>query len=137
MNKISLIGTAFFFDTISFYLREDVWTLMSMMHALIVVTMVLVLDTAQVFLRDSTEARPVLLRHVEGFFIFLYLVSIAWMIVVIVLKRPLPSSDDEERLDTQAGSRYLNGEFYNSKIFLYRVSQKKRNGEFSVLYFKK
>eukprot|EP00057_Strongylocentrotus_purpuratus_P010006 XP_011664480.1 PREDICTED: uncharacterized protein LOC579173 isoform X3 [Strongylocentrotus purpuratus] len=87
---------------------EDLWTLMSMMHGLIVVTMVFVLDTAQVFLRDSTEARPVLLSHVEGFFIFLYLVSIAWMIVVIVLKRPLPSSDDEERIDTQAGSRYSN-----------------------------
>ncbi|XP_071496060.1 proton channel OtopLc-like [Diadema antillarum] len=88
--------------------EEDVWTLMSMMHAMIVVTMVLVLDTAQIFLRDSTDVRPILLSHVEGFFIFLYLVSIAWMIVVIVLKRPLPSSDDEERVDTQAGSRYLN-----------------------------
>ena len=71
--------------------------------------MVFVLDTAQVFLRESSEVSPITLRHVEGFFIFLYLVSIAWMIIVIVLKRPLPSSDDEERVDTQAGSRYLNG----------------------------
>lgn len=94
---------------------------MSMMHGLIVVTMVFVLDTAQVFLRDSTEARPVLLSHVEGFFIFLYLVSIAWMIVVIVLKRPLPSSDDEERIDTQAGSRYSNGNCFSSVHDVFRI----------------
>lgn len=94
---------------------------MSMMHGLIVVTMVFVLDTAQVFLRDSTEARPVLLSHVEGFFIFLYLVSIAWMIVVIVLKRPLPSSDDEERIDTQAGSRYSNGNGFSSVHDIFRI----------------
>ncbi|XP_022104582.1 otopetrin-2-like [Acanthaster planci] len=86
---------------------DDVWTLLSMMHAMMVVTIVIVLDTAQIFLRYSDGQNAVTPAHVEGFFIMLYLIAIAWILVVVVLKRPLPSSDDEERTDAEAGSRYL------------------------------
>ncbi|XP_071803997.1 proton channel OtopLc-like [Asterias amurensis] len=87
--------------------NDDVWTLLSMMHAMVVVIIVIVIDTAQIFLRYSEGLNAVTPAHVEGFFIMLYIVSIAWILVVVVLKKPLPSSDDEERIDAQAGSRYL------------------------------
>ena len=76
---------------------------------MVVVSLVIVLDTAQIFLKYSYGLNAVTSAHVEGFFIFLYLVAIVWMVVVIILKRPLPAEQDEEHIDETASNKYLNG----------------------------
>ncbi|XP_072037830.1 proton channel OTOP2-like isoform X3 [Amphiura filiformis] len=88
--------------------EEDVWTILSIMHFMVVVSLVIVLDTAQIFLKYSPDLNAVTTAHVEGFFIFLYIIAIAWMVVVIVLKRPLPAEQDEEHIDETASNKYLN-----------------------------
>lgn len=84
------------------------------MHAMIVVTVVIILDTSQIFLKYNKDVNAVTLGHVEFLFILLYLASIAWMMTVIILKRPLPPSDDVNHIDTSAGSYYL----YGKHLFL-------------------
>ncbi|KAJ8020483.1 Proton channel OtopLc [Holothuria leucospilota] len=85
----------------------DIWELLSLMHSMIVVTVVIILDTSQIFLTYNKDVNAITLGHVEFIFIFLYVVSIAWMMAVIVLKHPLPPSDDVDHIDSSAGSRYL------------------------------
>ncbi|XP_033103267.1 proton channel OtopLc-like isoform X1 [Anneissia japonica] len=87
---------------------EDVWSALSSIHCLIVVILAATLDMAYVFLKFNTDYKPVTLEHVEGYFIFLYLVSLTWLILVPIAKRPLPDTADEERWDLHASNKYVN-----------------------------